>query len=126
MPLVALLSRLGPLETLIATFAVTVLGVWAAEVYVASSSQGDPQEVIIDEVAGYLIAMVWLPLTPFYFVGTFLVFRFLDILKPPPISLFDLKDKGGVGVMVDDIVAGLLTNLLFQWIFQAGVLKGWM
>lgn len=120
------LSRLGTLEYLIATVTVVILGVLAASIYSSSSGGGDPREVIIDEVAGYLIAMALLPLSLFNVLGTFIVFRFLDIMKPPPVSFFDLKNRGGVGIMADDIVAGILTNILFHWIEQSGILSQWI
>lgn len=125
-PLVMGLSRLGDLEYLIGCLVVCVLGILVSGVYCLSCQKGDPQEIIIDEVAGYMIAMTWLPVNYVYIIGTFLVFRVLDILKPPPISFFDRRVKGGVGVMADDMVAGILTNILFQWIYQSGVLAAWI
>ena len=125
-PLVYLIQLSGPLESLVLTLFLVVLGVVCSDIYCRSNDLSDPNEVIIDEVGGYAIAMIWLPFTPFYILGTFVVFRILDIFKPPPVSLFDFKDRGGLGVMPDDIVAGILTSLLFQWILQSGVLKSWI
>lgn len=125
-PLVIVLYQLGPMEYLIGCTVVCVIGLLVSGLYCSSSEMGDPQEIIIDEVAGYIISMAWLPITYSYLIGTFLVFRVLDILKPPPISFFDRRVKGGVGVMADDIVAGILTNVLFQWIYQSGALQGWI
>lgn len=119
-PLVFGLNQWGPMEYLLGCISLVIVGVVTSGLYCASSKLSDPKEVIIDEVAGYLIAMTWLPLHFGYFLGTFLVFRVLDILKPPPISFFDRHVKGGVGIMADDIVAGILTNILFQWLSQSG------
>ncbi|MAV90298.1 MAG: phosphatidylglycerophosphatase A [Bdellovibrionaceae bacterium] len=124
-PMVYGAQKLGHLEFLILVFFGAVVGVVTADLYCKSSSSGDPREVIIDEVVGYFVAMTWLPFNAFYVIGTFLVFRFFDILKPPPVSFFDLKNRGGMGVMADDLVAGILTNLIFQWIFQSGWTPPW-
>ena len=114
--------------TLIAIFA----GVWATKVYLAGR-MADPSEVVIDEVAGQLIAL-W-PLSfmlayrgadPHIFpwpgwVGGFLAFRFFDILKPPPIRWVDRP--GPLGVMLDDIVAGIMAAA--SVLLAAGVSHGW-
>ena len=119
---------LGP-----ATLAITALGWWATHRYL-SGAAGDPPEVVIDEVAGMLIAL-WplsLGLTiagaaphvwpwPGWVLG-FLGFRFFDILKPPPVSWAE-RPAGATGVMLDDLVAGALTALLAT--VAAGISHGW-
>lgn len=66
----------------------------------------DPGQIVIDEVAGQMLSLLWLPLSiPLYGAG-FLLFRFFDIVKPFPVRAAD-RLHGGFGIMLDDIVAGL-------------------
>jgi phosphatidylglycerophosphatase A len=90
------------------TIFVVFLGWWAAEKYIKENGGSDPQEVVIDEVAGVSIALLFAPLSWLSFFAGFALFRFFDILKPWPVSWADKKVKGGLGVMLDDILAGLM------------------
>lgn len=78
----------------------------------------DDKHVVIDEVVGFLITMTWLPVTWQSFVGGFLLFRLFDIWKPVPIRNIDQKIKGGLGVVADDVVAGIVANIILQMIYQ--------
>jgi phosphatidylglycerophosphatase A len=78
----------------------------------------DSKEIVIDEVVGFLITMTWLPLTWQSLVAGFVVFRFLDIVKPPPIRQLDRKVPGGFGVMVDDVAAGIIGSILLQFVYN--------
>ena len=75
----------------------------------------DDPRIVIDEIMGYLITMVWLPKTTLFIILGFFLFRFFDIVKPPPIRLLE-KAKGGYGVVLDDIVAGIYANIVLQLI----------
>lgn len=77
----------------------------------------DPSVVVIDEVLGMLIAVVWLPQQLIWFVAAFIIFRLLDIVKPFPVSWFDKNGRGGFGIVADDVVAGVITNMILQGIF---------
>lgn len=120
------------------TVALFALGWWATANYAEPGT--DPAEVVIDEVVGQLIAL-W-PLSygmglaaarnpavdPSAFpwpgwVTAFLLFRFFDIVKPPPVSWAD-NMKGTAGVMLDDVVAGVIAALLVM--LAAGVAHGWL
>lgn len=72
----------------------------------------DAGPIVIDELAGYLMSMFLLPLSAGFLTGAFILFRLFDILKPPPIKYLDRP--GGLGIMADDIAAGILTNILLQ------------
>ena len=100
------------------TFLLIPLGVWAAQVYENQSHTHDSKEIVIDEVVGYLITMTWLPITWQSMLLGFIVFRFLDIVKPPPIRQVDQKVPGGFGVMADDILAGVIGSLLMQLVYN--------
>lgn len=90
---------------------VTIVGVWAAGRAEAIYGQKDCGKIVIDEVAGMLITMYLLPATPLYLFAGFLVFRFFDIVKPFPARRIDQNVKGGLGVMLDDVVAGVYSCL---------------
>ncbi|MGF1500617.1 MAG: phosphatidylglycerophosphatase A [Paracoccaceae bacterium] len=118
---------LGP-----ATLALSGLGLWAAA---RMGPDGDPPQIVIDELVGMLIAL-WplsLGLTlqgkgaevwpwPGWVLG-FLLFRFFDIVKPPPVNWAE-RAPGALGVMLDDIVAGALTALVA--LAAAAVAHGWL
>ncbi len=97
-----------------ALIALTAAGVWASGAYERMTGVTDPGEVIIDEVVGQLIATLGHiagagahDQSARYFIACFILFRFFDILKPWPVCACE-KAPGGVGVMLDDIAAGIL------------------
>lgn len=80
----------------------------------------DSGKIVIDEVAGLLVAMAGVPFTPAGAVAGFALFRLFDITKPWPASYFDRKVKNGAGVVMDDVVAGLFARAalaLLMWQF---------
>lgn len=112
LPFAWLIATLGgPLVLLAAVLALLVLGVWAVDHYVRETGREDPPEVVIDEVVGMGLALTatephWLP-----YLVAFALFRLLDIAKPWPIRLIDRQLKGGIGAMLDDVVAGVVAAL---------------
>lgn len=120
LPLAALLHWAGSFPLLaVATAAAFAAGLWATARQTAGGPGTDPQEIVIDEVVGQWIALFplsaglwWLGAPPGLFpwpgwVGAFLLFRFFDILKPPPVRWAD-RMKTPLGVMLDDVLAGLM------------------
>jgi phosphatidylglycerophosphatase A len=85
----------------------------------------DPSVVTIDEVAGMWISLLFLPKNTIVALAAFFVFRFFDILKPQPACLFD-KMQGGVGIMMDDVVAGVYANLLVHLFLFIPFLRQWL
>lgn len=88
----------------------------------------DAPEIVVDEVAGQWLALLpVIPLAPSWglFALAFLLFRLFDIVKPWPISWLDAKVGGGIGVMVDDLVAGLMAAFII-WILLAFNLLDWI
>ncbi len=73
----------------------------------------DHPRIVIDEIMGYLITMLWLPKTPLFIILGFFLFRFFDIVKPPPIRTLE-RARGGFGVVLDDVLAGVYTNIVLQ------------
>jgi len=114
-----------------AIVASTVLGVWAADATERIYGEKDDGRIVIDEVAGQLLALVpvalWARDDAFFpsLVTGFVLFRVFDIAKPGPIRWAERNFPGGVGVMADDIVAGLFSALVLAgglWAF--GILGG--
>lgn len=75
---------------------------------------GDEPQIVIDEMVGMWVALAVLPRIWWMALIAFLLFRFLDILKPWPISWVDRHIKGGFGVMIDDVLAGLVTLIILR------------
>jgi phosphatidylglycerophosphatase A len=119
------LHGLGSFPLLLAaTLAVIPLGFWATARSVAGQSEKDPSEIVIDEVAGQWIALLF-PSAGFWmrgldswnfpwpgYVAAFLFFRLFDIWKPWPIRWLDQRVKGGLGIMLDDLAAGALSGIV--------------
>ena len=84
-----------------------LVGIWASARYAAALGRDDPGAVVIDEVAGQWLALVPAALDPMLVAAAFLAFRAFDIFKPWPASWCDRTLKGGLGIMLDDMVAGL-------------------
>lgn len=78
------------------------------------SGEKDPSCIVIDEFAGYMASLLFLPLSLGYIIAAFILFRFFDILKPPPLRRLEGVFKGGLGIMADDIGAAVYTNLALQ------------
>jgi len=74
----------------------------------------DPGCIVIDEIAGQMVTLVGLPLNGTVFISGFLVFRCLDIVKPFPINWLEKRLSGGLGIVADDILAGLIGNILIR------------
>ena len=122
---VALVVGLRALESESVALAVLVvvlgLGVWSAGVVERDLGGSDPGAVVIDEVAGMLITLMWVPVGWAGLVFGFLAFRAFDIVKPFPARTAE-RLPGGWGIMVDDVVAGMYGQIavrLALWIAPA-------
>ena len=93
---------------------VTVVGTIAAEKTASLLGKEDPKEVVIDEVAGQGIALLFCPLGWHWFVASFVLFRLFDILKPWPVGWADKNLHGVIGIMADDLIAGVFALGLLQ------------
>lgn len=109
-PAWALWSVGGVAALLLGAGAALAAGVWAAQRYAAQTGEHDAGAVVIDEVAGMWLTLVFVPATPSWWIAAFFAFRAFDILKPWPIGWADRRVKGGVGVMLDDILAGAMAG----------------
>ncbi|UCH00795.1 MAG: phosphatidylglycerophosphatase A [Deltaproteobacteria bacterium] len=85
--------------------------VWSSHRTQCILGKVDSREIVIDEVAGFLLVFTFLPFTWLTIIAGFFLFRFFDILKPPPIKKIEKKVLGGLGVVLDDLVAGVYAHL---------------
>lgn len=112
--------RLGGQSGLLIGLLLTVLiGTWAADRACRIFGTKDDGRITVDEVAGQLLSLVWLPVHPLVMAAGFLLFRLFDIVKPWPARPAE-RLPGGVGVMADDLVAGLYANLIGQLVWWLG------
>jgi len=77
----------------------------------------DDRRIVIDEIMGFLVTMLWIPKSPFSIVAGFILFRFFDILKPFPIRRLE-QVKSGYGVVLDDVLAGIYSNIILHIILR--------
>jgi len=101
----------------------TALGIPAATLTARACHRDDPSHVVIDEVAGQMLTLVAAPLTLHAQLAGFLLFRAFDIVKPPPIRRLERLRPEGVGIMVDDLGAGLYGFLVLQLLLHFGIVK---
>jgi phosphatidylglycerophosphatase A len=122
-PLAWALSGLPLWQYAVVVLAVIGIGIWAAGHADGAWGTHDSGRIVIDEVAGYLVTVAlvdrahWAALA----VG-FVVFRALDILKPPPIRWLDQNLPGGFGVVIDDVAAGVLGLVILVALDRFGAL----
>jgi phosphatidylglycerophosphatase A len=112
-PLHLALATLGPIPHAAAVVALTAVGTWASNEVARAEGIEDPQKVVIDEVCGTLIAMGMVSGSS---IGIRLLalalFRVFDITKPGPIDSAQRLEPPGVGIMADDILAGLVAGAM--------------
>ncbi len=113
--LIYLALRPLPLYPYLAITALSIIvGVWLCGVTARRLETHDHPAIVWDEIAGYLVTMCAAPAGWIWPVIGFVAFRVFDILKPWPISLLDRRVPGGLGIMLDDVLAGALAWLVVQ------------
>ena len=105
----------------IATLALAALGAWASDAIVRRGGARDPGFIVIDEVAGQFLALLFTPAGLMPWLAAFLLFRAVDIVKPFPANWCDRNLHGGFGVMLDDLVAGVYAGVAVWFIAELGV-----
>jgi phosphatidylglycerophosphatase A len=100
---------------------VVAIGIPAATRAARGASLKDPQFVVIDEVAGQLIALIAAPVTWKCLLVGFILFRGFDIVKPPPVRMLERLPEG-LGIVIDDVGAGLYALIVMQLLLHFGVL----
>jgi phosphatidylglycerophosphatase A len=101
-------------------------GVWAVGSVAAEVGSDDPPAIVWDEVVGFLVAMIAAPAGIMWIIAGFALFRAFDIYKPWPIAGFEGRFKGGLGIMLDDLLAGVYTWLVLHllWMMVEASLRG--
>lgn len=117
-PLVLILGQFSQVSYMIFATVFLLSAIYVAHLYEQLMGLHDSQEIVIDEMVGYVITMLWLPLTWQSVALGFVLFRLLDILKPFPIGYVDRKIGGGLGVVCDDALAGVIANIVLQIIYK--------
>lgn len=113
LPVFLLVSpRLEPVEFLLMLVVLFALGVWACEVTGRAIGASDHGGMVWDETVAFLLVLFFVPAALPWQAAAFLLFRLFDILKPPPIRYYDQALKGGLGVMLDDLMAAFYTLLV--------------
>ena len=98
--------------------AIFLIGIFAAGEAEKIMDNRDPGIVVIDEIAGMLITMIAVPATPLTMASGFILFRIFDILKPFPIRLVDQRFHGGLGIMLDDVLAGIYSLAVLHLVIR--------
>jgi len=90
------------------------LAVWVSNAAEKILKKKDPGCIVIDEVCGMVVTLIGLPFNLTTVVIGFIIFRILDILKPFPIGTLDKRLSGGIGIVADDVVAGIFANIFLS------------
>lgn len=110
-----------PLKSyLVVLLVIFLVAVWVSGAGASHFGRPDPGEVVIDEVVGQLLALSACPFRLGPIIIGFLLFRLFDILKPFPARFFDRKLVGGLGIVLDDVVAGLYAGVVLQGLMFLG------
>jgi len=111
-----------PILAIATAIAVTLVGIPAATRVARVLGRKDPSQVVIDEVAGQMIALIYVPLNWHNALAALILFRAFDITKPFPIRRIEHLPEG-TGIMLDDVGAGLYALAVMQLLLHFGVLK---
>jgi len=114
-------SRAGVMGTLAAAAIAIAIGIAAGGICARESGVEDPSQVVVDEVAGQLIALTGAVLDWKYLLAAFILFRGFDALKPPLVSHAE-RAPGGLGIMLDDVVAGVFALIILRLVHHFGVI----
>ncbi|HKL26769.1 MAG TPA: phosphatidylglycerophosphatase A [Desulfuromonadales bacterium] len=113
-PAFYLMASLSPAIYLVTWLALFGIAVWAADGAGRIYGTADDGRIVIDELAGYLATVAFLPFSAASALLGFLWFRFFDILKPPPVRWVDRSMKNGFGVVFDDVLAGIYAAIALR------------
>lgn len=118
LPICWLLSKLDTTVSFLLIVVSIPLAVWLADEAEKILDKKDPGTVVIDEIAGMVITLAGLPFNFVTAMLGFTLFRIFDITKPYPIRFLDRKLRGGIGIVLDDIMAGIFANITLRIIIK--------
>jgi len=119
-PLYFLIIGLSPWQKTAALAIIVGSSIWASWRAQCILRRGDAKEIVIDEVAGFLLATIFFPFTWLTLTAGFFLFRFFDVLKPPPIKKIEKITAAGLGIVLDDLAAGVYA-LICVWLAVAAL-----
>ncbi len=107
-------------------YGVYIVGLILAAIYFADKAEKiigkkDPGCIVIDEIAGFVVALSIVPVNIHTLAAGFFIFRFFDIIKSAPVRYFENNFSGGAGIVLDDIMAGILTAAVLKIIYLSGI-----
>lgn len=107
-------------------YGVYIVGLILTAIYFADKAERiigkkDPGCIVIDEIAGYVVALSIVPVNIYTLTAGFFIFRFFDIIKSAPVKYFEDNFSGGAGIVLDDIMAGILTAVVLKIIYLSGI-----
>jgi phosphatidylglycerophosphatase A len=111
LPLCFLLAGIPLPAAMITAVLMIGLAVWIAGTAERTLGHKDPGCIVVDEIAGMVVTLIGLPFNFTTAVTGFILFRILDILKPFPIRVLDRRLSGGLGIVADDVAAGVFANI---------------
>lgn len=114
-PLVFIFSMMPTAWAALAVLALILIAVWAAREVERQMKAKDPGCIVIDEIAGMCVTMLTIPFNPATCAAGFILFRIFDVIKPPPAKWMERRLKGGWGVVMDDVAAGIMAHLLLRF-----------
>lgn len=117
-PLYAVGSFLAPQYQVSILLLITIGAIWSSQRSQQALGVSDSPQIVIDEVAGFLLTIVCIPFTWLALVAGFFLFRFFDILKPPPIRWVELRLTGGMAIVLDDLVAAAYAHISLRLVLH--------
>ena len=117
------LSKIGLLLAMFLAIAFILCAMWIAHEAEKVLQAKDPGCIVIDEIAGMILTLIGLPFNMMTIILGFAMFRGLDIWKPYPIRFLEKKLPGGVGVVMDDVAAGILSNIILRILLLEAISK---
>ena len=114
LPLCFLLAGIQLPAAIVAALVFIFLAIWISDAAAKTLKRKDPGCIVIDEMAGMVVTFIGLPFTLTTAALGFVLFRILDILKPFPIRALDQRLSGGLGIVADDVAAGILANIIVR------------
>ncbi|MBU0971922.1 MAG: phosphatidylglycerophosphatase A [Proteobacteria bacterium] len=120
-PFILLMPWMGRGGTAFFLVSLILLAVAVADRAATIMEEKDPGSIVIDEIAGFCVTMALVPVGWVSIVLGFIAFRCFDILKPGPVKYFEKKFSGGAGIVLDDIMAGVLAALVLKFLYMWGL-----
>lgn len=114
LPLCFVLSQINFPSAVFGCGIFILLAIWISDRAHKILKLEDPGCIVVDEVAGIMITLLGIPINLLYMIAGFVIFRAIDIFKPFPIRFLEEKFSGGIGIVIDDVAAGIYSNLILR------------